>query len=384
MPEKLDACVSSLLAKWKKDPKSRPAPKEDQKPEAQAHAICTASLKKTGKMDDLTAFSLEDNIGPVMVGAAATNRPHLKGLPAITELEDGILRVPLIVLGRWKHISGVLNFTRGYVSRLRDNFESNVLGMDTSLDARHLPQLGALAWFKRLAFEDQDDKHLLVGYADPTPSGKQVVVEKRYKYASIEFHPNYSHPLLEALSEEGIDSTWDGVDDIELEHVHVKEADMPETIGLEQRILALETSLEEAGKSKTDLEKLLQAERDRNLALEQQSAKRFVETVVLKAVNYRDSDGRAHPKLLLDWAKQILLGEAIGEGDETISLSDDADAQGAKVYFRRAVNWLLTNLPGVVPMTTSGERETGRTIANSDDVEFDEEDTAEIKSAWGY
>ena len=109
MPAALDECVTSLTAKWAKDPGSRPTPKKgkDGKPQGakgQAHAICTASLQKSGKMEEeLTAVMLEGS-GMTLMGMAVTNRPHLKGLPPVKivkrtvgEEEKELLRIPLLL-----------------------------------------------------------------------------------------------------------------------------------------------------------------------------------------------------------------------------------------------------------------------------------------------
>ena len=88
-PKALDECVSSVTAGWASGKSKRPTPPKhlytkDGKPpsaESQAHAICTAMLKKKGVMEEeLEAIALE-GAGMTLMGVAVTNRPHLKGLP---------------------------------------------------------------------------------------------------------------------------------------------------------------------------------------------------------------------------------------------------------------------------------------------------------------
>lgn len=381
MPQILENCVQSLTSKWKAKPSSRPTPKKDSKgkpqdAKAQAFAICTASLKASGKME-AELISLE-GVGPVILGAAATNRPHIGGLPEVSRVEqDGekLLRIPLLVLGKWRHTSGLLDFTRDVVERMRANFQDNVVGRKVSWDNRHKPELGALAWFKGFRYEEGDDgKKLFVGYARPTPAGDKVIDEERYKYASIEFHPNWETPLVSALSSD------------EFEPCVEREVIMPDETGVdgvnEEQVIALEADLKKA----QDALKLEQEGRtalqDRIVRLEQRSLRQFVDNILLKAEQYRDGENRAHSKVLLDWARAVLLEDPIGEGEGAISLEDRNDATQTRAYYRRAIGTLLESLPGVVPMS-SGETDPDkerRLGLESDDYEPTDE---EVQEFWG-
>ena len=137
MPAILDQCVESLLGKWKEKPSSRPKHKEGQKAQAQAFALCTASLKKAGKLehDDETFYLTEDVEFelPVMTAWALTNKPHIMGLDELSfvnaegepwvEGSEGEkhLKVPLLVMGKWKHRMGILNFTKGLADKIEKN-----------------------------------------------------------------------------------------------------------------------------------------------------------------------------------------------------------------------------------------------------------------------
>jgi len=378
MPAALDACTQSLLRKWKANPSSRPTPRKDkegepQKAEQQAFAICTASLKKAGKME--AELICLEGVGPTILGVGATNRPHIKNLPEVTRVEQNgqkLLRIPLLVLGKWRHTRGLLNFTREVVEKMRDNFINNVVGNKISWDNRHKPELGALAWFKSFQYEEDGDKKLFVGYARPTPAGDTVVDEERYKYASIEFDPNWENPLVAALSSDEFEP-------------YVQEVIMPDKTtvdgGNDDQVVALETDLKKAQDALKLEQEGRKALEERLVRLEQQSLRQFVDNVLLKAEQHRDEKGRAHSKVLLDWAKGVLLEEPIGEDESVIKLEDRNDVTQTRAYYRRAIGALLEILPGVVPMQ-SGETDPDkrRSLESDDDYEPTKEELAEF---WG-
>lgn len=385
MPAQLDRCVQSLLKRWGAKPGSRPTPKKDSKgkpqsAKSQAHAICTASLQKAGKMED-EVIGLE-GVGPAVLGAAATNRPHIIGLPEVSRIErDGekLLRIPLLVLGKWNHARyGLLNFTRDVIERMRNNFKDNVIGRKVSWDNRHKPELGALAWFKSFQYEEGDNgKKLFVGYGKATPAGDKVVDEERYKYASIEFHPNWENPLVAALSSDEFEPYVEQ-EVVMPDETVVDGANDEQVVALE----ALETDLKEA----QDALKLEQEGRtalqERIVRLEQQSLRQFVANILLRAEQYRDGEDRAHSKVLLDWAKSVLLEQPIGEDESVIKLEDRNDATQTRAYYRRAIGALLESLPGIVPMS-SGETDPDKVKRLEQDGDDYEPTDDEVKEFWG-
>lgn len=202
MPKVLEDCVESLTKKWSNDPKSAPALRKGQDRRAQAFAMCTSSLKKKGLLEMNEIIKLE-GVGPAILGAALTNRPHIKGLPPVTiEEREGkkLMRIPLLRMGKWKHPTGLLVFDDQAVDRMIKNFQDGTVGNHVSVDMRHQPELGAQGWFTEFKREEQDGKKLLVGYAEPTPVGERAVSDKIYQYASLEFHPNWESPLVTAFS----------------------------------------------------------------------------------------------------------------------------------------------------------------------------------------
>jgi len=329
----------------------------------------------------------DEGSGPTVLGAGATNRPVIKGLPPVQVLEqDGekLLKIPLLLAGRWKSRYGILEFSKKIFDKMVGNHQSDVVGNELSYDNRHKPEFGAIAWFKSFAMEQIEKAGkkvwMFFGLAKPTPKGLEEIESGAYKYASIEFHPNYKHPLV-ALSEVLTD-----------EDLLVEEADMPEvdekknTDG-DSGIQALEQQVAE-----------LLAEREKYTSLSEQVAdlqaqnaqyarialSARIDASVVAAEAYRDN-GKAHSKLFLDWFKLCLSGDTIGEGDEAITLSSDDAGDVDKVvsYYRRAMIWLSENLPGVVPVEPANtKRDTGKKIL-SGDGEYDEDDMGEIASVWG-
>lgn len=377
MPAVLDKCVESMMSGWQKDPSSRPTPKKgkDGKPmsaKSQAHAICTASLQKAGKME---AIELEWN-NPVVAGMALTNRPHIRHLDPVSLGEEDEMKIPLIILGKWRHpLIGVLDFNQSVIDQFIRNFEDNVMGHDLSVDNRHKPELGAMGWVSRFELETrQDGKKQFSAYATPTPAGKTTVEEKRYRYGSIEFHTNWTNPLIAALSS----------DDLE---PYVEEATMPEDVIQGAQEIALEDKLKEALVELAELKaqqedaKKLEAQNvalsERLATLEQQSYRLTVDKILLEAENHRDENEKAHSAVFIDWLRTVLLEQEVGE---KIKLEDRNDPGQIRAYYRRAIAELVNTLPGVVPMSTpQTEPDKERALQ----LEEQEPTLAHVAELWG-
>lgn len=138
---------------------------------------------------------------PVILGVAATNRPHvrLREHPISIVEVDGkkMVRVPFMVKGRYRHPLGTLDFTDDVFDKMIVNHTNKVGDFGEGLDVKHIPDLGSLAWF------DPEDGgkivkegNLLVGYGVPTGADALKFVEdKKFKWASVEFHPDYKSTL---------------------------------------------------------------------------------------------------------------------------------------------------------------------------------------------
>lgn len=420
MPAALDACVQSLLGKWKSDPKSRPAPRKEkggkpQEARSQAFAICTKSLKKAGKLEhDDETYYLQEEVefsNPAMLGYAATNRPHLHDLdPTSIVDEEGqpwkegpkFLKLPLVILGKWKHPRGILNFTKKFVDRVVDNFNKKVTGYPPSGDCRHHPEWGALSWAKKFLTETREDgRDQISVIAEPTEKGLEVVEKKQFLYNSIEFHPNYSprRALEERWAAEEIEGIYAEAcpcEYIDSPELFSEEAHMPEELEvtleqfgeLQKELDALKAANEaikadsEAIKADSDAIKAeLQAEREKRLLSEKFAAQQFIEGLIAKTEARRDGEGRAHPKMFLEWMERILKLE----DHEEIKLENADNLSDVHAYYRKQIYWLAQNMDGTVPMKEVDTQPDTSKIGTGDEPDkLDEEQLKELEEAWSF
>ena len=206
MPVAVDRCVRALMADWRENPEKKPKRfksgdqwkqiegEEDLR--SAAWAICQASQKSEDRTSLISLKVQEVPFeNPVMTGIGATNRPHLMGLDEVSIVRQGdqeMLKIPILLLGKWMHRSGILNFTQKFVEKIKDNLAKRVAGHGIAWDLRHKPELGAYAWIQSLMQEVRDDgKTQVSALAELTNLGREIVQDKRYKYASIEFQPNF-------------------------------------------------------------------------------------------------------------------------------------------------------------------------------------------------
>lgn len=251
MPIALEKCVASLQAKWAKNPKDRPSPKDPkQDAKSQAFAICTASLKKKGALDDkqyyvalteqgdgdiagrvamLTDLGFEEDeaielalkareagkgklegLGPVITGVALTIKPFIKRQERASIIDvDGrqVMRIPTMRRGAWRHpIYGILRFDDDFFSSATKNFSENAYGQDVPVKDGHQPRhQHALGWLYDVQLEgDKRDQFVL--YANPTDDrGIDIIQNRKVPYASAEFMFNYKDAELKTLSLEGLE-----------------------------------------------------------------------------------------------------------------------------------------------------------------------------------
>jgi len=375
MPANLDKCVAGLLAKWKKDPASRPTAKDGQDAKSQAHAICTAALKKS-KAESLEIM-LSDGFGPALIGAAATNRPYIPKLKPTQVVEidgESKLLVHLANPGFFDHPSGPFVLNRPIFLAMQKNFADQVTGQDAAYDARHKPQAGALGWFTHLLLGDEiqvvvGDVKLdseptekeFWGLVDPTPPGIQAISGGEFKYSSMEFHRNWKRDDVKLDLELAtgdfcpIVNLEVGVEEEEEDSVSDKELKKLEQ---EKASLAAKVAeLEQDGKN-------LKLAEERLVKLEAEAMEAKVAAVVARAETHRDEEGNGLPKPLIEWFGGILRFGEIGEGDDPVKLSKDSEKPGRLLleYLIDAVGSLIEVMPGSVPLerkSSSGREEDG-------------------------
>lgn len=146
---------------------------------------------------------------PVILGIAATNRPHvrLREHPLSIVEVDGkkYVRVPFMVKGRYKHPTGTLDFNDEVFAQMIANHKNKAGDFAPGLDLKHFPEKGSLAWFddEKGGFIKQEG-NLLVGYGVPTgDEALDIVNSGKFRYASVEFQPNYQSNLEHQYLEDG-------------------------------------------------------------------------------------------------------------------------------------------------------------------------------------
>ena len=349
--------------------------------------------------DEAMEAQVMNGDGPAIFGVALTNRPVLP-LPDVSLVEqDGeqVMRVPFLKTGVFKDSRyGVFIITPTVIDKMLENAEAGRPHHGISLDLHHDPEWsGALAWFDKAhggkLVKEKGDKGstLLVGYGKPTSQrAADVVKDKRYVYASAEFHWNHEGVEVLTLSKD------------------LKELDMSDIQIPEGAVLLSKDEAVEWNTLKTDLEKVkaelekVQAER---VELERQNAALMVaakeppipdlpeaarvqleqanarivelekkalysqaEATIERAKSYRDSEGRAHSPVLLETTKKLLLGQPVETKDGAIKL-ESGSVKDVAGYFRDTLIWLLENLPGQVPMQTTTEPEDKKLLSRDAD-----------------
>jgi len=339
---------------------------------AKCNGIWRQSLKKK-----LEAIILE---GPTILGAAMTNRPHIKGLPEIYYNEEkGKVYIPLLRKGKFRHHTGLLEFNDKVFQQMIENFDNDVVGTKISVDNRHEPKIGANAWMERIFV---DDKGLLVAECEPTPPGLEAIKNKQYRYASIEFARHWSSPEVRFSSDELTEE--EEMPDKELETITLQyQAEVTAREAIEEQLKTIEIKSQE----QTDVITKLQADHLVTVArLEQQVTDKMIQGILLEAESYRDDKGHGHPKALIDWASAVMRFESIGEGDEVITLEDAGNVGKTRAYIRKSVAKLLSVLPGTVPLKSDKTvPETNRTVEDDVTLEsgkYTETETQSHKDFW--
>jgi len=342
---------------------------------------------------------------PVMTAIGVTNKPHIMGLQPISTFDkdgpDGPekwVKVPILILGRWLHRNGILKFTNEVVERIRNAMHSGIAGHDVALDARHESEKGAAAWVKDLIVERlKNGKDQVSALGKLTRWGLELLeeadgFEPRFKYGSIEFHPNFQSRMASessALSFDGEGNELVFLEEGEQPDIQVQEDTMPdETQPAVEQVNAvsldqLESFKLEYEQKLQEMETRLEAERSRSASLEGAFVKQFIDGIVIKAENYRDNQQRAHSKVFLEWLENVLLEKPISE---TICLEEGAGTTDVRAYYRKAIAELAQTQPGVVPMAQPETQPNEERMSLSHDGEPDKlslEARNEIRSIWG-
>lgn len=341
------------------------------------------------QLEELRTIALEAD--PVIVGIAATNIPHLP-LPPMSVVEDGgevKVRVPFLRKGIFRHPNGNLVFDDNLFKKALENHKLGKSHYGVSLNEKHKPGV-ALAWFDE-KFEgtikqETDEKYgdLLVAYGKPTSDRVVDMIKNReYMYASVELSPNYKSNMIAKLSSDDLEL-------IELEDLGsvILEEKMDEvTISLEEynglkeqsdtkdaAIVALEAQVIAEKNRVTELENKLalletpakpELPEDVKVMLEDQQKeinrlkKNALETevalVITKAEGYRDANGNGHSPVLLEIAKEAMLGNEVKVSEEKVIKLESGKPADIADYFRKVFVHMLSTVPGCVRLESKSE-----------------------------
>lgn len=322
------------------------------------------------KYEDLQRLMLEDG-SPVILGVAATNRPHLPLPPMSVVEKDGetYIRVPFLRKGIFRHPTGNLVFNEQVMKEMLSNHNNKKSHYGVSLDLRHKPELGALAWFdkERGGFveleRDTEYGDLLVGYGKPTSEeASKMIKNKQYVFASVEFHPKWKGNMVQKLS-------IDEVEEIALEDLveNVKFSNTEEIMDKIEitreeydRLLALESQVESMKRESQEEQipeniRIRLEDQTREIQrLKRKTLESQVESIIAKAETYRDNSGRAHSPVLLELAKAAMLGLEVQNGDEVIKL-ESSELADVVDYNRRLWIKLLETNPGSIQFESRTE-----------------------------
>lgn len=400
------------------------------KAEAQRKALYANVKEEYEAVESLMLEEKDGSVGPVIVGVAVTNVPALP-LPPISIVEKNgqeMVRVPFLKQGVFRDSRyGRMVFSDKIFDKMLENHANGISHYGVALNERHT-RGKALAWFTsdRGGFieKETDDVHgkLLVAYGVLTSKeNKELIESGQYRFASAEINPHYRPTMVKQFSlsmddVEEIDeedllnkfeevNTMDEITITQEEYDGLKEA-AEKVEAAEAKVVELEEAAAKATKDAekeakkvnkkiADLEaKVVELEEQADdededapvpddlpeeikVMLEEQQAeiKRLkhialeadVDKVIQKAEAYCDDAGRGHSPVLLNAARQILLGQdvAVGE-DEVIKLESEAAVDVAK-YTRNVVTYLLENLPGQVQFEAGEDEEVPNPTPNSND-----------------
>lgn len=380
--------------------------------EAEAHRkalYANMSPEEKSKLTEKYEAVMLEGVGPALLAIAATNKPHLRQrdggqISLVKENDKELVRVPIARKGIYTHPThGKLVFSDSTFGRMVDNYNKRVTDYSLHLDLRHKDTEGALAL---LDIDDGGSLKIegewLVAYGPPTDDeAKKLIANKRYRYASAEFHPNYESNLVERLSMDELETL--SLEDLEpvvieislLDYLNRKDTkpimkilddgavQLPkeEFETMEKRLKDAEDKVKELEGKVTPPPQLenvpetikLELEQMRNLVREQkrEMLKGSVALALAKAEGYRDSDGRGHSTVLVETVKKLMLGESLG-AEGSIKLENEAKPEDVAEYFRRGLVHLLETIPGQVPMQS-------KTVGDSSQLPPKTEPTSTLK-----
>jgi phage I-like protein len=117
-----------------------------------------------------------------------------------TQFSEGVKNNPVseievLTEGTWEHAHyGTIEITEQDIERFVHNFNNRVRKIDIAVDQEHMPEKGAVGWFKELQKVVEGGISKLKASVEWTSLGVQLLGEGIYKYFSPEFDFNYEDP----------------------------------------------------------------------------------------------------------------------------------------------------------------------------------------------
>lgn len=372
--------------------------------------------KAQTNLEHLSASMLEDG-GPVIVGVGVTNIPHLPLPPMSVVEKDGVelVRVPFLRKGIFRHPDGDLVFDDGVFNKMLENHQNKVSEWGVGLKVGHIKEkTDALAWFDidegGLIVRETDPKYgeLLVGYGKPTGTeATDLIKNKKYKFASVEFKPKYRSTLMKQLSADVLTeiskedlSDITSLEELKMEVTITQEeydalkSNESKVTQLEEQLQTVQATLTSAQAKVVELEAKVKPEpkelelpetvklemaanREEIARLKRKALESDINAVIAQAETYRDSNGYGHSPIFLELARAAMLGAEVKDEDVVIKLESSKPADIAD-YFRKVWMKALKTVPGQVKMVGKTEADDNRSVA----LESTTFTSDEIKAFW--
>ena len=180
------------------------------KSKTSADAICSASLEKFGKLDDLEGALLrvenklsdlgefetylQENSLVALTSKSKSKEPTFNRFSSRIPQESfqfsdsGDINIQCLREGKFKHPwYGTLKFDRSFFNSMIKNFDADIPNPEIAFDFKHDSESGAAAWITKLFTEGTN----LMASVNLTPKGRKAIEEKEFKYFSIEYTDDY-------------------------------------------------------------------------------------------------------------------------------------------------------------------------------------------------
>ena len=114
---------------------------------------------------------------------------------AETSVNNPISEIEVLIEGLWEHeLYGEIEITPEDINLFIENFNNKARKIDIAVDQEHMPEKGAVGWFKELKKVISNGVTRLKATIEWTPVGVDMLKQSIYKYFSPEFDFEYEDP----------------------------------------------------------------------------------------------------------------------------------------------------------------------------------------------